>query len=114
MERAIRSLKESARRIVVPFRRQAMRRALDTIVGWYNVHRPNSGLLGRTPDEVYFGRFPANRRPRIEPRPNWPRGSPCGKPTALVAAKPGTRFHIEAERLGGHMQLPIVRLRRAA
>src|SRR5437667_228436 len=33
IERAIRSLKESTRRIVVSSRREAMRRALDTIVG---------------------------------------------------------------------------------
>jgi hypothetical protein len=71
-------------------------------------------LVGQTPEEVYFGRFPANRRPRIEPRPDWPRGSPCAKPIALVAGKPGTRFDIKVERLGGHMQLPIIRLRRAA
>ena len=45
-------------------------------------------LGGKTSDEVYFHRFPANRRPRIEPRPAWPRGSPCALPHALVAGKP--------------------------
>src|SRR5262245_3178563 len=90
-----------------------LRRGFDTIAGWYNAHRPNSGLLGRTPDEVYFGQFPANRRPRVEPRPVFPRGSPCAMPIALVAGKPGTRFDSEVKRLGGHMQLAIIRLRRA-
>jgi hypothetical protein len=39
------------------------------VLDWYNQHRPHSTLGGKTPDEVYFQRFPANRRPRIEPRP---------------------------------------------
>jgi hypothetical protein len=71
-------------------------------------------LGGKTPDEVYFRRFPANRRPRIEPRLRWPRCSRCARPQALVAGKPGDRFDIEIEYIGGHAHLPIVRLRRAA
>lgn len=59
-------------------------------------------------------RVPANRRPRIEPRPHWPRGSPCALPNALVAGKPGARFNFEVGHFDGHRQLPIVKLRRAA
>jgi hypothetical protein len=71
-------------------------------------------LGGKTPNEVYFRKFPANHRPRIEPRPNWPRGSPCAWPQALMAGKPGARFDLEIEHMAGHAHLPIVQLRRAA
>ena len=91
-----------------------MRRELDLLIDWYNQHRPHMTLGGKTPDEVYFHRFPANRRPRIEPRLAWPRGSPCALPHALMAGKPGARFNVHVERLGGHAHLPIVRLQRAA
>jgi hypothetical protein len=33
---------------------------------------------------------------------------------ALVAGKPGARFEVEIERLDGRLQLPIIRLHRAA
>ena len=44
--------------------------------------RSRAGLVvfdrgGATPDERYFGRRPANRTPRWEPREKWPRASPC-------------------------------------
>jgi transposase InsO family protein len=114
VERAIRSLKETLRNWSVPFRRDAVRRMLLLLVGWYNEHRPHTPLGGTTPNEVYFVRYPANRRPRIEPRPAWPRGSPCAQPHALVAGKPGARFDVEVERIDGRRELPIIRLRRAA
>jgi len=57
---------------------------------------------------------PANRRPRIEPRPQWPRGSLRALPNALVAGKPGARFDVEIEHVDGHAHLPIIRLLRAA
>ena len=114
LERALRTVKEALRLLKLPTRREAMRRELGLLVGWYNENRPHMTLGGKTPDEVYFHRFPANRRPRIEPRPAWPRGSPCALPHALVAGKPGARFNVELERLGGHAHLPIVRLSRAA
>jgi hypothetical protein len=87
---------------------------LTILIAWYNQHRPHMTLGVKTPDEVYFHRFPANRRPRIEPRPAWPRGSPCALPNALIAGKPSARFNVQIERLGGHAHLPIVRLQRAA
>ena len=114
LERAIRTLKDALRRNLIPTRRETMRRETGLLVSWYNEHRPHSALGGKTPNEVYFQRSSANRRPRIEPRPQWPRGSPCAAPITLVAGKPGARFEIEVERLDGHVQLPIVRLRRAA
>jgi hypothetical protein len=40
---------------------------LTSFLAWYNDHRPHMRLGGRTPNEVYFGQHPANRRPRIEP-----------------------------------------------
>ena len=68
VERLIRTLKqESARRMIVPMRRRQFRNELLFFTSWYNEHRPHTWLDGRTPNEVYFGRRPANRRPRIEP-----------------------------------------------
>ena len=114
LERAVRTIKEALQRIMVPTRREAMRTELVIVLDWYNQHRPHSTLGGKTPDEVYFQRFPANRSPRIEPRSVWPRGSPCALPHALVAGKPGARFDVEVEHVAGHAHLPIIRLRRAA
>lgn len=115
LERAIRTLKELLPKVApIPYRRAEMRELIRSLVGWYNEHRPHTTLKGATPDEVYFKRFPANRKPRIEPRPNWPRGSPCARPHALVAGKPGARFNLEIEHVDGQPQLPIIRLRRAA
>jgi len=114
LERAVRTIKEALQRILVPTRREAMRTELVIALDWYNQHRPHSTLGGKTPDEVYSQRFPANRRPRLEPRSVWPRGSPCALPHALVAGKPGARFDLEVEHVAGHAHLPIVRLRRAA
>ena len=54
--------------LLVPYRRERFRRELAAIVEWYNEYRPHSWLGGRTPNEVYHGRYPANRRPRFEPR----------------------------------------------
>jgi hypothetical protein len=98
----------------LPFRRRSFQRELDQIVDWYNAHRPHTWLGGRTPNEAYYGRFPANRRPRLEPRPRWPRGSPCAKPWALVRGSPGARLTIEVSFHQGRKHLPIVRLKRAA
>jgi hypothetical protein len=72
-------------------------------------------LAGRTPDEVYHSLRPLNRRPRVEPRPHWSRGSPCAAPQALVAGRPGARVELEVEFLAGRRRhLPLLRLRRIA
>jgi putative transposase len=99
---------------VVPLREAAMRREVSLIAAWYNSERPHVALGGRTPDEAYFDRFPANRKPRFEARNRWPRGSPCARPWALVKGKPGVRLELDVEFRAGRRQLPIVRLRRAA
>jgi hypothetical protein len=96
IERLIRTMKAGIRQIVVPLRREAMRRELLSLVEWCNQLRPHMTLKGRTPNEVYFGTFPANRRPRSEPRQHWPRRSPCAVPQGLVAGQPGDKWRIVA------------------
>jgi hypothetical protein len=100
--------------LLVPYRRDAFQRELDATAHWYNRHRPHTWLRGKTPDEVYYGCHPANRKPRHEPRSRWPRGSPCAKPWALVRGKAGARVELEVTFHEGHRHLPIVTLRRAA
>ena len=114
LERAIRTIKDALQWIIVPTRCDAMIQEMNGLIDWTNQHRPHTTLGGKTPDEVYFRRFPAHCRPRIEPRPNWPRASPCAKPQVLVAGKPGDRFHVEVSHLHRHSHLPVVTLRRAA
>ena len=99
---------------LMPLRDAAMRREVGLIAAWYNGERPHMALGGRTPDEVYFDRFPANRKPRFEPREHWPRSSPCAKPWALVRGKPGVCLQLEVEFQAGRTHLPIVRVKRAA
>jgi transposase InsO family protein len=96
----------------ISFRREeCVRQLLDT-VQWYNEQRPHTWLGGKTPNEVYFGTFPANRRPRFEPRARWPRGSPCARPWALVRGSPGAKLTLDVSFYRGHKHLPIVTLRR--
>jgi hypothetical protein len=83
-------------------------------VEWYNESRPHTWLGGKTPNEVYHGTFPANRRPRFEPRSRWPRGSPCAKPWALVRGSPGAKLTLDVTFHAGRKYLPIVTLKRAA
>ena len=107
-ERLILSLKQVlARLVLIPCRREAFLRELQYLRTWYNDHRPHMSLGGRT-------RHPANRRPRFEPRPNWPRSSPCAQPRTLVKGQPGVRLELDVQFLGGCKHLPIVRLCKAA
>jgi hypothetical protein len=99
---------------LVPFRREQLRREVGFVLDWYNAYRPHTSLGGKTPDEVYFHRRPANRSPRFEPRRGWPRGSPCAKPWALVRGKPGGDIEMDIAYHGGRNRVPIVRPRRAA
>ena len=99
---------------LVSFCQGDMRRLIRSISGWYNEHHPHTTLKGCTPNERYFGRFPANRKPRIEPRSQWPRASPCARPHTLVGGKPGTRFELHVDCHDGYAHLPIVTLRRMA
>jgi len=115
VERLILTLKtELIRRILVPMRREAFLRELHLVQDWYNGERPHTTLGGRTPNEVYYHRRPANRRPRIEPRRDWPRRSPCAKPQTLAAGKPGDAFTIRVDFRKGRRHLPVVTLNRAA
>ena len=115
VERFILTLKQLIGQLhFVPFRRESFRRELDLIVLWYNEHRPHMTLGGKTPHEVYEKCFPANRKPRIEPRPGWPRGSPCARPQTLVAGKPGDRFDLIVSFQGKRPHLPMMTVRRAA
>ncbi len=61
-----------------------------------------------------YRRCPAPRKPHFEPRSNWPRGSPCAGPWALVRGKPGVRIELDVQFQAGRRPLPIVRLRSAA
>ena len=103
-----------SRLLLVPYRHDAFLRELNSVVRWYNEHRPHTWLGGRTPNEVYRGHFPANRKPRFEPRPNWPRGSPCARPWALVRGSPGAKLVLEVSFHDGKRHLPIMNLRRVA
>ena len=66
VERAILTIKTLlGHLLLVPYRREAFMRELNEIVAWYNQSRPHTWLGGKTPNEVYHGTFPANRRPKI-------------------------------------------------
>jgi len=95
-------------------RHNAIRWQIQDVLAWYNQHRPHTTLGARTPNEVYFGRYAANRKPRFEPRPRWPRGSPCARPQVLVKGQPGAHLELEVRFHAGRKHLPIVSLRRAA
>jgi hypothetical protein len=112
VERVIGTLKRAGlRRILIPYLIDEMQREVALLVGWSNEHRPHQALDGATPDEVYEQRLPANRSPRIEPRPHWPRPSPCAAPRTLVARQPGDQRKLVVE---GRRHLPVMSLRRAA
>ena len=115
-ERLILTLKQVLTRLVlIPYRREAFLRELQYLRTWYNNHRPHMSLGGRTPQEVYRrDRQPANRSPRHEPRANWPRPSPCAKPTTLVKGNPGVRLELDVQFLANRKHLPIVQLRKVA
>ncbi len=115
VERLILTLKQTIGQLsLVPLSRESFRKEMVLIGEWYNEHRPHMTLGGKTPNEIYEKRFPANRKPRIEPRPRWPRGSPCAKPQTLVAGKPGQHFEMNVGFYGNRRHLPIVTLQRAA
>ena len=98
---------------LVPYRREGFQHELAAIADWYNTCRPHTWLGGKTPDEVYYDRYPANRSPRFEPRSQWPRGSPCARPWALIKGKTGVRVELEVTYHAGRKHLPVITLRRA-
>jgi Integrase core domain len=115
VERFIRSMKnECCRRIVVPMRVTKLLVGVSLYFVWYNHHRPHQGLGGRTRDEVYFHREPANEERRYEPRRNWPRDSACAEPWAKLNGRRGLRLDPRVSYLEGCRHLPVVALQRAA
>jgi hypothetical protein len=116
IERCIRTLKnECTRRLVtVPYRFTAFKQELALYLSWYNRHRPHTRLGGLTPDEVYYHRRPTIRSPRFEPRPRWPRRSPCATPRTLIRGRPGVKLDLDVRYFGERRHLPIVTLKRAA
>ena len=115
VERFILTIKQVLAQLpLIPLRRESFCNELTMIIQWYNEHRPHDSLGGKTPNEVYDDCFPANRKPRIEPRAGWPRGSPCAMPQTLVAGKPGQRFEMAVDFHKKRRHLPILTLKRAA
>ena len=115
VERFIRSMKsECTRRITVPFRLASMRHELGCYAGWYNEHRPHTGIEGCTPMEVYRGLPAANARPRYEPRSRWPLKSRCASPVVRINGKRGVRLTLMLSRFENRLHLPVVDIRRAA
>ena len=115
IERFIRTLKEEGlRRILVPLNLRKMRDELIATIRWYNTFRPHSWLGGRTPDERYRRVPSAGRRPRLEPRPQWPAGSSCASPPANIRGEPGDRLQLVVDYHQGRRHLPIVTLKRVA
>ena len=114
VERFHRTLKEILRLITVPEHQPEFEQEVRLVIDWYNEHRPHETLGGRTPNEVHFARPPANEQPRIEPRRQWPRGSPCAKPIVGIDGDPGAPIIVEIDCYEGRRHLPIIRVRPAA
>ncbi len=116
VERLIRTIKTECTRLllVVPYRHAAFQQELSLYAAWYNGDRPHSRLRVRTPNEVYFGRFPACRRPRFELRDRWPSRSPCARPHALVRGRAGATVALDLSYRAGRWHLPVVELKRVA
>ena len=107
-------VKELLRLITIPEVQEQFEQELGLIIHWYNAHRPHDTLGGRTPNEVYFSRPPANEQPRIEPRQRWPCGSPCAKPQVGIDGETGDPVIFEIDCHEGRRHLPAIRARRAA
>ncbi len=116
VERLIRTIKTECTRLlwVVPYRHAAFQQELSLYAAWYNGDRPHSRLLAQSPDEAYFGGHPSCRKPRFEPRAQWPRRSPCARPHALARGRPGVVVELAVADSAGRKHLPIVALKRAA
>ena len=84
------------------------------VIDWSHEYRPHETLAGKTTNEVHFLRPPTNRRPRIEPRRRWPRGSPCAKPHVGIDGDRGDAIIFELDCHEGRRHLPIIRVRRVA
>jgi len=115
VERFIRSMKnECTPHILVPLQLQSMRRELGAYAKWYNEHRPNQALGGRTPWEIHPGVRHANAAPRFEPRRNWPTMGPCALPQTAIRGRRGTKVSLAVGYVEGRRHLPVVELRKVA
>ena len=76
---------------LVPLCKSDFRHEVGLAIDWYNEQRPHMTVGGRTPNEVYAGSYPGNRKPRHEPRERWPRSSVCARPMTLVKGQPGAK-----------------------
>ena len=115
IERFFKSLKkEGTRCFLVPLWIEKMRKEILLYTFWHNEHRPHQFLKGKTPKEVYEGLFPANAKPRFEPRQKWPPGSKCAAPQAMIKGRAGTRLVLIVGLLEGRRHLPIIELKEAA
>jgi hypothetical protein len=112
IERFFRSLKTETRRtFLFAFRLCEVESRLGEYIAWYAEHRPHQGLHGKTPNEVYFGRPPANRKRRFEPRPRWPRGAHCARPYARPKKASPKALGLKIAWMHDQPHLPIVGLK---
>ena len=115
IERFIRTLKdEGLRRILVPLNHRKMRAEADAIIAWYNTCRPHTALGGRTPEERYGRVASACRRPRWEPKPNWPSDSSCASPQVKARGKQGVNLQLVVDFHQGRQHLPVITLKQVA
>jgi hypothetical protein len=114
VERFHRTMKELLRLIILPEDQSQSEYEVALIIDWYHDARPHMTLDGKTPNEVYFSREPANEQPRIEPRKNWARGSPCTEPQVGINGDPGDPVIFEIDCLEGRRHPPVICIRRAA
>ena len=114
VDRLHRTMNEVLRLIVVPEDQVEFEYEVACNIDRYNDARPHMNLNGKTPNEVYFARSSANEQPRLEPRKDWPRGSPCAKPQVDIDGEPGDSVIVEIDCLECRRHLPIIRARRAA
>ncbi len=107
IERFIKSLKDEwLRRLIIPFRLEAMRKELSAYVSWFNEHRPHQALDGCTPREIYEDIVPLKRVRRFEVRPGWPVDQ--DNTVSCVRLTLALTYH------EGRRHLPIIELKRAA
>ena len=115
LERFMRTFKdEGLRHVFIPLNPRKMRGEVNAIICWYNRFRPHSWLGGRTPEERYRRIPAACRRPRFEPRQQWPVGSGCASPPAKLRGEPSVQLRLVVDHHQGRKHLPIVTLRQAA
>jgi hypothetical protein len=105
---------EFTRQVLLPLRHAVMLNLLKSYALWFNEHRPHTSLAGRTPDEVYLAKHPANRWPRLEPRAGWPRKSKCASPNVPIRGKPGAHLELVVTFNAGNKNLPVVQLKKIA